>query len=253
MIAITTDQSFIAVAGQPANGFIELTPSVVFTYYEPTDSMWHICPSTPMRFEIVDGKFPTPVIVPPTSGAGQAGPVFYQVIFEIDAPSPARWTECWVIDANQGPSLDQSQVMRVNNRSAPAITPDVYTRPITPTNPMPVSAQGVYTTAEVIPGDRIVKVINNVAHIASCTDTDYASVLYGLSTHAADLGANLLVQHFGAVIEPSWSWDMTLPILLGLAGAPVQALPIGAVFALRIAWATSPNSIFMQLAAPVAL
>ncbi len=53
----------------------------------------------------------------------------------------------------------------------------------------------------------------------------HAERVLGISTGAANAATEVTIQTGGELTEPSWNWDLELPIYLGTNGLLTQALP----------------------------
>ena len=78
-----------------------------------------------------------------------------------------------------------------------------------------------------------------------CTETTLDK-LAGITLAAASQGALAPIQTSGYMTEPSWSWTANAPIFVGSTGTLTQTVPSGS-FARRVAWATSPTEINIDL------
>lgn len=81
-----------------------------------------------------------------------------------------------------------------------------------------------------------------------------ANKIIGMSVNAAAPGGALSVVRAGEVDEPSWSWDVSKPIYLGINGLLTQATPVlPAAFSLIVGFPLTPTSLFLSLREPITL
>jgi hypothetical protein len=99
--------------------------------------------------------------------------------------------------------------------------------------------------------------------VTSARNIDYASAdtlshslrVIGVTLNAGLQGASIDVANGQEIIEPSWNWDVNLPVFLGLNGALTQVVPTypTSVFSLMIGMPTSTTSIFVSIGSPISL
>lgn len=88
---------------------------------------------------------------------------------------------------------------------------------------------------------------------ASCDDPADLPAVLGMTLHAAASGAAIALRRVGEVEESSWTWTPGLPVYLGLAGVPTQALPPAALFGLIVGIPTTPTTLFLAPREPIFL
>lgn len=107
-----------------------------------------------------------------------------------------------------------------------------------------------YTAGEALSGHLWV-VLNGSGNAveASSQTLGHASRTIGMTTAAASNGAPVPVQFAHELVEPSWSWDPTLPIFIGPSG-PTQTPPspgAGDAFTQIAAWPYTATAIEIDL------
>jgi hypothetical protein len=102
-----------------------------------------------------------------------------------------------------------------------------------------------YNTAKDLSGHRLV-VVNNTGAVdyASCLDITHQGRIVGLTLNSANAGDRISVQRAGRVIEPSWNWQISRPVWLGVNGFLVQVPPTKG-FVLVVGVAIARDSILM--------
>ena len=116
----------------------------------------------------------------------------------------------------------------------------------------PVALAPTYTAASVIGGHRVVRLLpDGSVDLASCADPDCLGSVIGITTQAADVGAQVAVAVGGEVDEPSWSWQPG-PIYLGEEGALTQVAPASG-FVVRVALALGASRILVAIDDPYQL
>jgi hypothetical protein len=104
-----------------------------------------------------------------------------------------------------------------------------------------------------IGGHRVVRAVaGGRAGYVETTDAGQANSAIGITTNAAADGDDLYIQFAGQLTEPSWSWELGMPVFIGAAGIPTQTLP-GTGFVEVIAVVVSPTSIVIQPKSPIVL
>lgn len=105
-----------------------------------------------------------------------------------------------------------------------------------------------------IGGHRIVySDVNEEMQYADCLIASHALTIMGLTLGSAIAGANLSILRSGEVVEPSWNWDITLPVYLGSNGLLTQVLPNNAEFCMIVGAVLSPTTLFVSLNRPIFL
>jgi hypothetical protein len=102
-------------------------------------------------------------------------------------------------------------------------------------------------------GHRIVRLnVSGEAIYASNATAADAGMTVGLTTAAASLGANIVIQTYGEITEPTWNWTADLPIYLGADGALTQTPPASpALFSHIVGFPLAPTKMFIDLQAPI--
>lgn len=94
--------------------------------------------------------------------------------------------------------------------------------------------------------------MNNTAIYASNDMTAFGIRVLGITTTAAILGTDVNIQTAGEIIEPTWNWDVTKPIYLGLDGYLTQTPPSSG-FVLIVGFPSSSTSIIVDIRDPIIL
>lgn len=82
---------------------------------------------------------------------------------------------------------------------------------------------------------------------------DTAGRVVGITDSAVDQGGEVQVRNYGEMTEPSWNWDITKPVYLGLNGVLTQVNPrtAGAKFSLIMGFPMSPKTLFITIRDPI--
>ncbi len=124
--------------------------------------------------------------------------------------------------------------------------------PAGPPGPGTVTNDVTYTAGADLSGHRGVKLSGGQAVYISSADAADAFEFLGVTTGAAMNGAVATIRTYGVLNEPTWAWDVTKPIFLGIDGALTQVTP-AAGFILVIAKALLPTQIFIDPKMPIVL
>jgi hypothetical protein len=100
-------------------------------------------------------------------------------------------------------------------------------------------------------GHRAVAIINNLAVYGSHTTPEHLGCIRGITVGATTSGETALVQVFGPMTEPSFSF-IPGPIFVAVNGTLTQTPPTTG-WLQQIAVADSATSIFIDIHAPIAL
>ena len=87
---------------------------------------------------------------------------------------------------------------------------------------------------------------------ADCTNPTHIGAVQGVVANAYSAGAQAVVQTGFELVHAGWAFA-TGPVFVGVAGALVQALPVGAVFAQVIGYALAPTRIRIDVQPPIVL
>jgi len=101
------------------------------------------------------------------------------------------------------------------------------------------TATALTADAEVVPADCM-----TLAHMLS---------VIGVTVGAAAAGADASVQRGGVIEHNGWSFVAGVPVVVGSAGALVQAVPVGAAWTQTLGLALSPTRLLIDLQPPVLL
>lgn len=74
----------------------------------------------------------------------------------------------------------------------------------------------------------------------------------GLSLGAALEGDSVDVQLSGEIVEPSWAWDVTLPVYAGVDGVLTQTAPVSGLLVV-VGFPGSPTSLMVSISDPILL
>jgi hypothetical protein len=120
--------------------------------------------------------------------------------------------------------------------------------------PGPVVTQFLVTAGMVLSGHRVVRPqFDGTVVYADNTDLTDAHRPLWLTLGAALLGGQVLVQSYGPVEEPSWSWTDGA-IFLGTNGQLTQTVPTSpAAFLIQVAAPDEPTKLFYDPRDPIAL
>lgn len=118
----------------------------------------------------------------------------------------------------------------------------------------PGSSGDTYAAAVALGGHRVVALDSaGEAEYASATQVADQLRVAGVTTNAADAGDPVTVQRAGLMVDAGWAWVAGTPVLLGLDGHLVQALPPGALWLQTIGLALSPTRVLLDLQPPILL
>ena len=87
---------------------------------------------------------------------------------------------------------------------------------------------------------------------ADCTNAAHIGAVQGVVASACSPGDRAVVQTDFSLVHAGWSFSPG-PVFVGVSGALVQALPVGAVFAQVIGYALAPNLIRIDVQPPIVL
>lgn len=126
-----------------------------------------------------------------------------------------------------------------------------------PGPPGPAGAAAMNFTANgAIGGHRVLALDASNAVIYAGNDLPgTANKIIGMSLNAAAAGGALNVVRSGEVIEPSWAWNPTLPVYLGVNGTLTQTPPAApaASFSLIVGFPTSATGLFVSVREPITI
>jgi hypothetical protein len=119
----------------------------------------------------------------------------------------------------------------------------------------PSGGNAVTAVAAVALGGHRIVLLNadGEADYARADEITHASIVLGMTSHAAVEGADVDVLRIGELEEVSWSWTLNQPVYLGLDGLPVQSLPYNATFSLVIGFPITPTRLFISIREPIIL
>lgn len=112
------------------------------------------------------------------------------------------------------------------------------------------SNQFEYVVAgQAIGGNRAVTV-NNVGQLVYPDISSPDSRVYGITTHSSVQGELTTVQITGTQTEPSWNWDVTLPVFVGANGTLTQTAPVTGQ-TLVVGYPNGPTKLFIDRQPPI--
>lgn len=112
------------------------------------------------------------------------------------------------------------------------------------------SNQFEYVVAgQVLGGNRAVTT-NSAGQLIYPDLTSNSSRVYGVTTHSALQGELVTVQIVGTQTEPSWSWDLNLPVFVGINGTLTQTPPTTGQ-TLVVGYPNSPTKLFIDRQPPI--
>lgn len=112
------------------------------------------------------------------------------------------------------------------------------------------SNQFEYVVAgQVLGGNRAVST-NSAGQLVYPDLSSTSSRVYGVTTHSAGLGELVTVQIVGTQTEPSWNWDVTLPVFVGMNGTLTQTPPTTGQ-TLVVGYPNSPTKLFIDRQPPI--
>lgn len=90
---------------------------------------------------------------------------------------------------------------------------------------------------------------------ASNADHTHANRIVGMTKHAAVAGAPVALAIYGEVVEPSWNWNVDLPVYLGADGFLTQTPPEApaAKFSVVVGFPISATTLFINIGIPITL
>lgn len=109
-----------------------------------------------------------------------------------------------------------------------------------------------YPAGIALSGHRMVIVQNNQVFYADCSILNHAFQVFGMTIGAVLQGANPTIQTYGVIEEPSWNWDTSTPIWLGLNGILQQVSPSSG-FSLIVGFPVTSSSMFINIREPIIL
>lgn len=106
-----------------------------------------------------------------------------------------------------------------------------------------------------IGGHRVVVLEEASAQYATNQNPQHGMKVLGVTTNAAAAGGTLSVVRSGKVSEPSWSFDTSKPVFLGVDGLLTQVAPThpAAAFSLIVGFPLSATELFVGLREPLGL
>jgi hypothetical protein len=111
---------------------------------------------------------------------------------------------------------------------------------------------GLFVAGEVLSGHKLVmQAADGKVYLASHTEPTHASLLVGITTHAADEDAPVYVHRQGLYHEPSWSWTAGSQLYLGEAGALTHTPPASGGFILAVGRALTESGVFFEWGSPI--
>lgn len=113
--------------------------------------------------------------------------------------------------------------------------------------------QAIHVAGETVSGHRVVRIdASDQAWYADNTAPADVDAIYGLTLGAALVGGNVLVQYFGPITEPSWTWTTASPLFLTASGMLSHTPPVTG-FLLTVGFALTPTKIMFNPKMPIVL
>ena len=111
------------------------------------------------------------------------------------------------------------------------------------------------TAIVAIGGHRVVIREGDSASYATNENLQHGMKVLGITENASDAGGTLSVIRSGKVSEPTWSFDVSKPVFLGVNGLLTQVPPTfpEAAFSLIVGFPLSATEIFVSLREPLIL
>jgi len=90
---------------------------------------------------------------------------------------------------------------------------------------------------------------------ANCSDIAHLHRVAGITINAGDAGNPVSVVRGAEVMEPSWNWNIDLPVYLADNGLLTQTPPTApdAAFSVVVGFPTSATSLFVTIREPIIL
>ena len=99
--------------------------------------------------------------------------------------------------------------------------------------------------AQAISGHTAVAVLADNSVVPASSD-DPAHVAIGITTGAVAVGGQATVHISGEISEPSWAWDVSRPIFVGIGGVLTQTAASSGIITI-IGYPSSPTSIIVEV------
>jgi hypothetical protein len=105
-----------------------------------------------------------------------------------------------------------------------------------------------HTAGETLGGNRAVTLGNTGLTYPGLSSPN--SFVLGLTTSSASLGELVEVQITGTQTEPSWAWNVGLPVFVGTNGVLTQTPPTSGQ-TLIVGWAATPTKVVIDKQTPI--
>lgn len=112
------------------------------------------------------------------------------------------------------------------------------------------SNQFEYVVAGQILGGNRAVTVNSVGQLVYPDINSPNSRVYGVTTHSSAQGELTTVQITGTQTEPSWNWDVTLPVFVGINGTLTQTTPLTGQ-TLVVGYPNGPTKLFIDRQPPI--
>ncbi|QEL64793.1 hypothetical protein OTERR_13170 [Oryzomicrobium terrae] len=118
---------------------------------------------------------------------------------------------------------------------------------------LPGGSSLTYPAGTALGGHRMVLLdATGSAVYADATDPSHALKVLGMTVGAAVAGYPVDIQTGGEITEPTWSWDVSLPVFLGANGLLTQVVPAApSAFSLVVGIPLSPTTLYVSLREPI--
>ena len=108
--------------------------------------------------------------------------------------------------------------------------------------------QTQYSAATALSGHRAVILNGNgMLEYADSSTLSHAGRIIGITTNG---GTSIIVQSCLNLVEPSWTWDVTLPIFLGTNGSLTQTPPFSG-FVQYLGFPSNSITMFIEIFPPI--
>lgn len=112
------------------------------------------------------------------------------------------------------------------------------------------SVQFEYVVAGQVLGSNRAVTVNSIGQLVYPDLNSTTSRVYGVTTHSVVQGELTTVQITGTQTEPSWNWDISLPVFVGVAGTLTQTAPLTGQ-TLIVGYPNGPTKLFIDRQPPI--
>lgn len=90
------------------------------------------------------------------------------------------------------------------------------------------------------------KIVTAELEYASSNNLNHVDRILGITTNSANIGNKIIIRLKGNIVNPTWDWDISKPVYLGLDGELTQIIPEEG-FIHKIGIASSSTKLFIHL------